>query len=142
MNLKKILQLCFLIITIVTFSASFIKPVQALTIDDIFKAPSTKDSKEAGEQTGITGEESKYLPSGPKNPEDIIYNVIDYIFILAGILAVIFIIIAAIRMIANLGNEESVTSAKNMIYYAIGGLLAIVLSYALVTNIIRYLFIS
>lgn len=89
---------------------------------------------------GVTLPFIKYLPTTAEDPTDIIYRIIDIIFLLAGVVGVIFIIVAAIKMIFNMGDEEMVKSSVMMIKYTIAGLLIIILSYAAVNFVIRSLF--
>lgn len=133
----------FVIFFGITFFVARESDFMALTLDEISKMTSSTEKKDG--ETVTTPEEIKvlrpsYLPKGPEKPTDIIYNVLDYIFFAAGILATIFIILASIRAIASFGNEEAVTEAKKMFIYAVVGLLVIILSYAAITMIIRYLF--
>ena len=54
----------------------------------------------------------------------------------SGSAAVLFLVIGGIRYITSFGNEDRMQKAKETIKYAVIGLLAVILSYAVVTNII------
>ncbi|MDP4038676.1 MAG: hypothetical protein Q8P54_01770 [bacterium] len=66
----------------------------------------------------------------------IVGNFISIALFIAGGLAVIFIIIGAIRYITSAGNPSAVESAKKTIVYAVGGLILCILAYAVVNLII------
>jgi hypothetical protein len=112
---------------------------ETLPTEAELQAKAEADAKKLAEAPGFSTE---FLPRGPENPTDIIYNIVDVIFIAAGILAVIFMIIASIQAIVNFGEEEAISKAKKMFMYTGAGLVIIILSYAAVTNIIRYLFLE
>lgn len=105
------------------------------TIDNILQ-----DVQNKPDMGGVTFTPPTYLPTSVGNPTNIIYRIIDIIFLLAGVVGVIFIIVASIKMIANMGDEEMVKSAVMMIKNTIIGLLIIILSYAAVNFVIRSLF--
>ncbi len=58
----------------------------------------------------------------------------------SGGVAVFFLVLGGIQYITSLGNQERMDSAKKTIKYAIFGLLAVILAYAIVTNIIDLIF--
>ena len=65
---------------------------------------------------------------------------INLILYASGSIAVIFLIIGAIRLTTAYGNQEGAEEAKKTVKYALIGLLAVILSYAIVTNIINLIF--
>jgi hypothetical protein len=67
---------------------------------------------------------------------------INLILYASGGVAVLFLIIGAIRYITSFGVADKATKAKKTIMYALIGLLAVILAYALVTNIISLIFKS
>lgn len=75
-----------------------------------------------------------------QEPEDkvnhLIYSVIGVILQLSGLVAVIFIIIGGARYTMSAGDDDMINGAKSMILYALGGLIVIIFSYAILTNII------
>jgi hypothetical protein len=58
----------------------------------------------------------------------------------SGGVAVFFLVLGGIRYITSLGNPERMDGAKKTIKYAVIGLLAVILAYAAVTNIIDLIF--
>ena len=58
----------------------------------------------------------------------------------SGGVAVFFLILGAIRYITSFGNQERMDGAKKTIKYALIGLIAVILAYAAVTNIIDIIF--
>jgi len=67
---------------------------------------------------------------------------INLILYASGTVAVLFLIVGGIRYITSLGNQERMDGAKKTIKYAVIGLLAVILSFAIVTNIISLIFKS
>ena len=65
---------------------------------------------------------------------------IDLILYISGGAAVLMLIIGGIRYITSLGNQERREESKKTIQYALTGLVAIILAYAAVTNIISLIF--
>ena len=61
--------------------------------------------------------------------------VLNPIFLLSAGIAVIMIIYASFQLISGRGQEESITSAKNILTWAIAGLALIMLSYTIVRNL-------
>lgn len=67
---------------------------------------------------------------------DVIGAVINVLFGTLFAVAVIVIVVAGIRMTASGGNPDAVKNAKNMIIYAIVGMIIVVLSYAIVQFVV------
>lgn len=67
---------------------------------------------------------------------------VDLILYASGGVAVFFLVFGGIRYITSLGNQERMDAAKKIITYAVIGLLAIILSFAIVTNVIDLIFKS
>lgn len=66
--------------------------------------------------------------------------VIKLILYLAGILAVLMIILSGIRWTVSMGNSEMMDGAKRNFLYSIYGLLIIAFSFVIVENIVNILF--
>ncbi|TES95899.1 hypothetical protein E3J85_01610 [Patescibacteria group bacterium] len=64
-------------------------------------------------------------------------TVINVLLALASTVAVIFIIIGGYRYITSVGNPEEEKNAKRMIWYAVIGLVIVILSFALVNFVDR-----
>ena len=67
----------------------------------------------------------------------IIKTVIQVLLIVAGVVAVIMIIIGGIRYVTSSGDQAHVKGAKDTILYAVVGLAVTILSYAIVTWVIK-----
>jgi hypothetical protein len=65
---------------------------------------------------------------------------INLVLYAAGGVAVFVLVFAGIRYITSFGNQERMDAAKKTITYALIGLLAVILAYALVTNIINLIY--
>ena len=84
-----------------------------------------RDPNAAG--TGLSG---GLLSSGTAS--GFIIGIINIALAVAGLIAVLFLIIGGFRYITSGGNDASVTSAKNTILYAIIGLVVVALSQLIV----------
>lgn len=63
-------------------------------------------------------------------------NVLNAVFVIAGMVAVIFIIIGGIQYSGSAGDPNKVTGAKNTLTYAIIGLVVVALSLLIVNFVI------
>ena len=63
-------------------------------------------------------------------------NVISWILGIAGMLAVVMIIVSGIQMTTSAGNPGAVTKAKNTLTWSIVGLVIVVMAYAIVSFVI------
>ncbi len=68
-----------------------------------------------------------------------IQNIIDLLLYLAGMIAVIMIIVAGLRYVTSNGDPQTASKAKNTIIYAIIGLVIAILSYAIVNFVLSQL---
>lgn len=68
---------------------------------------------------------------------DIAKDVVNIMFFIVGIMAVIMIIWGGIRYVLSAGNSAALTSAKNTIMYAIIGLIVAILAYTIVNFVIN-----
>lgn len=59
---------------------------------------------------------------------------------LLGLVAVMFIVVNAFKMVANAGNDAKAKEGQKGVIWAAGGLLAIILSYAIITAVIRLVY--
>lgn len=71
-------------------------------------------------------------PAGTANAGDLITAVIEILLLIAGSLAVVFLVIGGIKYVISRGNEEQAESAKKTMTAAIFGLVIIVMAYAIV----------
>jgi len=65
---------------------------------------------------------------------------INLILYASGSVAVFFLVLGGVRYITSFGNQEMMDGAKKTIKYAVIGLLAVILAYAAVTNIIDLIY--
>ena len=70
----------------------------------------------------------------------ILQYAINIVLYASGSVAVLFLVLGGIRYITSFGEQEGMDSAKKIIKYALIGLLAVILSYAAVTNIIDLIY--
>jgi cytochrome bd-type quinol oxidase subunit 2 len=71
------------------------------------------------------------------NLNNLIAKVINILSVVVGIVAVVMIIIAGLRYVTSGGKQESVTSAKNTILYAIIGLVIVALAQIIVHFVLK-----
>jgi len=66
-----------------------------------------------------------------------VQNVIDILFYVIGVIAVIMIIIGGIKYVTSNGDSSSISSAKNTILYAVVGLVVALMSYGIVKFVLN-----
>ena len=71
------------------------------------------------------------------NPKGVIGAVVNTLLFLLGIASVVVVIIGGITYATSAGSEEAVKRAKNMILYAVVGLVVAMAAYAIVNYVIR-----
>lgn len=74
--------------------------------------------------------------SGESELKSVINNVINILLFVVGVASVLMLIIGGIRYVVSGGNQQSVSSAKNTILYALIGLIVASLAYALVNFVL------
>jgi len=80
------------------------------------------------------------VPSGASSPDDLnstVANIINLLSIAVGVVAVIMIIVGGFRYITSGGKQESITSAKNTLLYAIIGLIIVALAQVIVQFVLN-----
>lgn len=95
----------------------------------------------------LSSRKPDYMPSfEADNAEDqafsFIFGTIDVILLVAGILAVFFLVLGGFRMVVGSASQDETDSAKKTIYWALLGLGAVILAWALVTNFVKVLVID
>jgi hypothetical protein len=84
----------------------------------------------------VVGDASKNEFGVPElSPEQLLQNGLNLFYYIAGIVAVLVIIISGINYTTSLGDSGRVTKAKNMIFYAVVGLVVVFAAYA-ITNFV------
>ena len=63
-------------------------------------------------------------------------NIVNTLIFVAGIIAVIFIIVGGLRYILSQGDEKAVEGAKNTVLYSVIGLVVVILAYAIVNFVL------
>ena len=77
------------------------------------------------------------VSGGTSSLNDKIAKVINLLSVIVGVIAVIMIIVGGFRYITSGGKQESVTSAKNTILYAIIGLIIVALAQIIVKFVLE-----
>lgn len=87
---------------------------------------------------GCEGQSSEICTSATKdNATSMVKNILNVLFVVIGILAVIMIVVGGFRYVISAGNSAQVTAAKNTILYAVVGLVVALLAYAIVNFVIK-----
>ncbi|MDB5179836.1 MAG: hypothetical protein JWN12_468 [Candidatus Saccharibacteria bacterium] len=68
--------------------------------------------------------------------EQVLHNGLNIAYFLAGTIAVIVIIIGGIMYVTAAGNSGNITKAKNMLLYAVVGLVIVIAAYAITNYVI------
>ncbi len=90
---------------------------------------------------GFPGGNNKENPSyKSEDVQNALTRIIDIVMPFLGILAVLMIVINGVRMVANASNETKAKEAQKNAIWAAGGLLMIILSYAIITGVIRLVY--
>lgn len=83
--------------------------------------------------------ESEVCASSGDNVNGFIKNIVNALLFIIGALAVVMIIVGAIRYVASAGNSSQTSAAKNTILYAVVGLLLAVFAFAIVNFVLTRL---
>ena len=121
------------LIFIAVFGLTLVAPSIATAIDVL--PPQVCNNKNATEQVSVCQDESKGNDNPFFGPSGVITKAIMIFSYVAGITAVIVIIVAGIRYITSMGDPNAVNAAKNAILYAIIGL-AVFASAQLIVNFV------
>jgi hypothetical protein len=73
---------------------------------------------------------------GEGSLRQIVLNIVNFILIFLGLIAVIMIIYGGITYVTSAGNNEAIEKAKKIIMYAIIGIVVVLVSFALVNTIL------
>lgn len=131
MHKKTLLTLLAILATAITMVAS----PSALAAVDPFAIPcdrlskSQKDTAQACNQDGTTNPIS--------GSDGVIMNITTAIAVVAGIVAVIIIIIAGFQFVLSGGDETKAANARKSILYAVAGIIFVVIAQSVVTIVIN-----
>ncbi|MBQ3294707.1 hypothetical protein IJG98_03235 [Candidatus Saccharibacteria bacterium] len=65
-----------------------------------------------------------------------VVNIVNFLLYAAGLLAVVMIIVAGVKMTTSAGDAGAVAKAKSTIIYSVVGLVVVILAYAIVNFVI------
>lgn len=74
-----------------------------------------------------------------KSFEKFLKNVVEFLLIIIGVLAVIFIIIGAFKYITSAGDTAKLKQARDTILYSVAGLVVAMLAFAIVEFVVKKL---
>jgi heme/copper-type cytochrome/quinol oxidase subunit 2 len=124
--LKKITSSVLIAAALLLGSFAVVMPVSAATVDPTDQI--NKGITAAGGDTSKTDE----LPT-------LIQNIINVLLFIAGAVAVIMIILGAIRYITSNGDQADVKAAKDTILYSVVGLIVAIMAFAIVNFVVSKL---
>ncbi len=88
--------------------------------------------------TGMGGDGGISNPLGTtRTISDVLINFTKWLLGIAGVIALLALIVGGVRMILAFGREDMVASSKKIIYWAIIGLVVIVASYAIINIVVN-----
>ncbi len=108
------------IVNIVTICLSLVLVVAPLVAGAQFQLP---DPGGTGLNAGVTSESTV---------TGLVFRIINIALALAGLIAVLFLIIGGFRYITSAGNEEATEQAKKMILNAVIGIIVVILSFVVI----------
>jgi hypothetical protein len=76
------------------------------------------------------------LTGGTGSLRELVLRIVNFFLTFLGILAVIMVIYGGVTYVTAAGNDEAVGNAKNIILYALVGIIIILLSFAIVNTIL------
>ena len=113
-------------IKFVSFSLLFASPLIALASDEVSRGLSN-----------VGGLFGGGFFSSSDTIGDLIYKIIELLLFVAGILAVLFIIIGGYQYITSAGNEEQAEKGRKTLVNAIIGVALIILSYVIINVLVN-----
>ena len=126
--MKKIISIVLAFATVLLFSMT---PVYASTNTEV-----CEKWKKQLETEGITDPNYDTLCKGSSNNEgevqDRVQNILNTVFLWAGIIAAIVVVVGGILYVTSQGDPAKTARAKMTILYAVIGLIVVLLSYAIV----------
>lgn len=76
-------------------------------------------------------------PLSPAQVDGTVFSILTTVYYVAGAIAILIIVIAALIFVTSAGNPERVKQAKNAIIGAVVGLLVIIMAFAITQFVIR-----
>lgn len=77
------------------------------------------------------------VASPEEKVNSIVYSAIKILLSVSGLVSVFFVLLGGVRYTMSAGDDDMINGAKTMILYALVGLLVVIFSYAILTNIIH-----
>ena len=121
-----------LIILAILLAPMVLTPAFAIALDC-----SNPTTAQAQIQCGANDVAGKGSSNSSSSLGDTVTSIVNILSIVAGVAAVIMIIIGGLRYVTSGGKQESVTSAKNTILYAIVGLIVVALAQIIVHFVLK-----
>ncbi len=127
------IKLLLITLSLLPFFLGFITPIASA---DCANPTSTKEAVQCG-TNGASNMQNPDPAQATSNLESTIRTGLNIASSLVGVAAVIMLIIGGFRYITSAGKQESVTSAKNTIVYALIGLVIVAVAQFLVHFVIQ-----
>ena len=102
-------------------------------------AQTPKDDIQAG-ACNAAGQSNCNTKTATSSLNKTIRQIINILSIIAGVIAVIMLIVGGVRYVTSAGNDQAVAGAKRTIMYALIGLIIVALAQIIVRYVLRSLF--
>ena len=114
-----------------TFASHAFAAEENITTDTV-----TDDIHKSAVQKGVDLMHAEGMPTQLVGTDGTLSNIVNSVLYVAGIIAVVMLIIGGIRFMVSRGDKDKVQKAKNTVIYAIIGLVLVIFSYAIVNFIV------
>ena len=130
----KTLSLVFCLVTLIVLGISV--PTHVGALDDCYKKDADGNIERDGSGNPKTLDNQLCKTNAVDLTQGIIKQVINILLTVAGIIAVLMVVIGGIRYVTSDGDSSRASQAKNTILYALIGLIVAVSSYAIVNFVL------
>lgn len=110
--------------------------VMALSLMSVFQLASAQTSTAVGGGTVLSSPEDNII-GGQSDARSLVNTVLKYFLGFLGLLCTVMIIYGGILYVTSAGEEEKTKKGRNIILYAIIGIIIIVASYAIVNTVLK-----
>lgn len=118
------------------FATVLIMMIMAISIMSAFQIASAQTSTALGGGTVLSSADDNIV-GGQADAKTLVTTVLKYFLSFLGLLCTIMIIYGGILYVTSAGEEEKTKKGRNIILYAIIGIIIIVASYAIVNTVLK-----
>jgi len=121
---------------LIILSCFFLFPFSSLAIDHLDESVKAVLDKKPSVLPGFVNSNA----NAESKVNHIAFRILDIILLFSGILSVFFITLSGVRFTFAIGSQDQIDGAKRNLIWSILGLLAVILSWAVITNVIRFVY--